>query len=373
MGKKILIGCYEIPGYGGAGTASYELFEIMKDDGLDVCYLNIIDEEDADYFRYVYGENFGNPKCLDHVYNCILNRPLFYPHPKHPELVDLVNDLSPDILVGIGYIAALLMKQAAPVKRLMFLTSGCNQAQNYIVRKQAKDLVALNEFIHRTKGRPILSHAREKEAVEISDLIITHSDITMFLYQCFFPSQVGKVYSDVIWFAEWIYKGALDYSKLKKTFSERDIDILFIASMWSRPVKNYKLVKKIVSRCKSLKIHIVGEVEEKFDNAKYHGLITRREDLFSLLGRAKSVVCPSLFDAAPGTLFEASAMGCNIIASKNCGNWRNCNEQLLVDPFNLNNFLEKIHLSLSKKYEDNIDYFLKTYSYKKLVDTILIF
>lgn len=369
MAKSVLLGCYEVPGYGGANTASYKLFEMMRKDGLDVFYLNLIEEQDADYFRYVFDENFGNPKCLDNVYNCILNGPLFYPH---PELVDLINDLSLDTLVGIGHIAALLMKRAAPEKRLIFLTTGCEQVQNYIVRKKTKDIIALSEFIQ-PKGTPLLFRAREKEAVEISDLIITHSDITKFLYQYFFPFQLGKIYSDVIWFAEWIYKDALNYSGLKKAFSKRDIDILFVASIWSRLEKNYKLVKKIVSRLRGLNIHIVGEIEKKLANAKHHGLITRREDLFTLLGNAKTIVCPSLFDAAPGILFEASAMGCNIIASKNCGNWKICNEKLLVDPFDFSNFLEKIHLSLTKKFDDNIDYFLKTNPYKNLIDTIWVF
>ena len=30
MKRKALIGCYEIPGYGGASTSSYKLFEIMQ-------------------------------------------------------------------------------------------------------------------------------------------------------------------------------------------------------------------------------------------------------------------------------------------------------------------------------------------------------
>ena len=29
-------------------------------------------------------------------------------------------------------------------------------------------------------------------------------------------------------------------------------------------------------------------------------------------------------DAAPGILFEGAVMGCNLVASKNCGNWEVC-------------------------------------------------
>jgi glycosyltransferase involved in cell wall biosynthesis len=369
-GKRIILGCYEVPGYGGASTASYKLFEIMQDDGFDVFYLNLIGEHDADYFRYVFGENLGNPKGLPNVYNCSVNGPDYTPH---QELVDLVNDISPDILVGIGWIAALLMKRAAPEKRSIFITSGCQRVKDNIPIGKVKDFISLNESIQRSNNKSALFHSFfEKEAAKISNLIVTHSNMIRFLYQHLFPSYFEKVYTDVIWFAEWIHKDALNYSRLQKPFYERDIDILFIASSWSRPEKNYKLVKEIVSRCNGLNIHIVGEEEEKLNNAEHHGLVAKREELFGLFGTVKTVVCPSLFDAAPGVLFEASAMGCNIIASKNCGNWQICNENLLVDPFTLDNFLERIHLSLQKKYPDNMEYFIQTDSYKNLMDTILV-
>ncbi|HZX13067.1 MAG TPA: glycosyltransferase [Thermodesulfobacteriota bacterium] len=367
MGIRILLGCYEVPGYGGANTASYKLFEIMQSDGLNVSYINLINEKEADYFRYAFGENCGNPKCLDNVYNCVLKGPLFHPH---PELADLIDKLSPDILLGIDYLGALLIKRAAPKKRSIFFTAGCEQVRHYAIL--GKDAIGLGEFIAQTKGVPILLHRFEKETVEISDFILTHSDMIKVFYQYFFPSQNGKIYSDVMWFAEWIYKDALDYSGLQKPFFEREIDIISIASYWCRPEKNYKLIKKIVSQLRDLNIHIVGESEKKLPDAKHHGLITKREDMFKLLGNTKTIVCPSLFDAAPGILFEASAMGCNIVASKNCGNWQICNEKLLVDPFNLNNFLEKITVSLTEKFSDNIDYFLKTESYKNLIGTILV-
>ena len=369
--KRILLGCYEIPGYGGASTASYKLFETMQEDGFDVLYLNLIGEQDEDYLRYMFGEDLGNPKGLPNVYNCSVNGPDYTPH---QDLVDLIRDLSPDILVGIGWIAALLMKRAAPEKRSIFLTTGCQRVKDNICTGKVEDFISLNETIQRpTNNSGLLHSIFEKEAAKISNLIVTHSYMIRFLHERFFPSYSEKIYSDVIWFAEWIYKDALNYSGLRKPFYERDIDILFIASSWSRPEKNYKLVKEIVSNSKGLDIHIVGEAEEKLPNAKHHGLVTKREDLFGLLGGAKTVVCPSLFDAAPGILFEASALGCNVIASKNCGNWEICNETLLVDPFKLDNFLDKLKLSLQKKYEDNIEYFIRTDSYKNLIDTISVF
>jgi hypothetical protein len=56
MDKKILLGCYEVPGYGGVNTAGYKLVEMMQRDGLDVCYLNLIHEREADYFKCMFGD-----------------------------------------------------------------------------------------------------------------------------------------------------------------------------------------------------------------------------------------------------------------------------------------------------------------------------
>ena len=53
--------------------------------------------------------------------------------------------------------------------------------------------------------------------------------------------------------------------------------------------------------------------------------------------------------------------------------WMICNEDLLVAPFNLRNFQKIILLSLTKKFDDNLNYFLKTNSYKKLLESILVF
>jgi glycosyltransferase involved in cell wall biosynthesis len=369
-GKKILIGCYEVPGYGSENTASHKLFQMMHSRGLDASYLNIIDEQYDGYFKYVFGENYANPYGLDNVYNCAVNKPL---NSEQTKLTDLVDKIAPDIMVGIGYPAAFLLKKSCPQKPLIFLTSGCAQADQLIASKEARDAISLTETINQTCTTPLFQDKLEKKTVEISDLIITHSDLIKNLFLYFYHPHSGKIYSDIVWSGDWIHKDALDYSELKKPFTQREIDVIFVASSWARPEKNFNLVKKIVSCLEGLNIHIVGEVEKKLPNAKHHGLIRRREDLFALLGNTKTVVCPSLFDPAPGILFEASAFECNIITSKNCGNWKICNEKLLIDPFNLINFIERISISLKNKFEDNMGFFIKTNSFDNLMDVISVF
>ena len=72
--------------------------------------------------------------------------------------------------------------------------------------------------------------------------------MNLLLYRHFFPSFEGKIYPRVVWFAEWIYRNASEYSYLASPFHQRDIDILFIASNWRRPEKNYPWVKTVAAR-----------------------------------------------------------------------------------------------------------------------------
>ena len=368
MNKGIVLGCYEVPGYGGANTVGYRVLDMMQERGLEASYINLVDEYDLEYFEYVFGPNYGNPKGLPRVYNCVMRAPLFGPQ---PELKALLKSLDSGILVGHGFIAAYALKKAAPRSRVIFRTTGSQQAKEFIA--SGKDAMALEEFIRRAQGPPPCYHRREKQAVELADYVITHSEMIKSFFNYFFPSQRGKFSPEVIWFAEFIYRDAAAYGRYQKPFSERDIDLIFIASDWSRKEKNFPLLEKIVSGLPGANVHIVGEVPGKKLRATYHGLLTRAEEVFSLLGRSKTLVCPSRFDAAPGVLFEASALGCNVVASKNCGNWQLCAEDLLVQPYTAGAFLDRVRHSLKNKIEDRRDYFFREDSYQNLVDSISAF
>jgi len=371
LSKKILIGNFYVPGWGGPATEGYKMFEMMQAQGLNVSYLNIISRPILDFFKNKFGSNFGNPKGLTNVYNYVVEWPITLDG-EHPGLSSFLNKLSPDITVGKMWRAAFLLKRAAPQTPMIFLPSGCDQLKTYIRRGEVKDFISLSARFKHPRSSPNPSIV-ENETVLQSDLIVTHSEMTLSLYRYFFPSMNGKIYPEVFWYADWIFKEASGYFRQKLPFAKRDIDLLFVANDWSRPEKNYPLLKKIALRCKDLNIHLVGEVNERSAGQTYYGLVTERKKLFSLMGRARIVVSPSLFDAAPNILFEASAIGCNVICSKNCGNWQLCNENLLVDPVSSDNFIKKIHLALRQKYEDNKAYFVRKDSYKKLVDVILKF
>src|SRR5262245_40767646 len=289
MRQKILLGCFEIPGWGGASTSAYKLFETMQNNGLAVSYVNLISEQDRDYYRYTFGDRLGNPWQLPDVYNCFLEGPTYS---SHAEVSQLIGELAPDVMLGVGFIAALLMKRAAPETKMVLLTSGCQQMKDAIIRGKAKDFLSQEKIIERAIARPSISSVEERDAVALAELIISHSEITQLLYQYFFPSYTGKIHPDVVWFGDWIYRDALCYAVVQRPFVQREIDVLFVANAWSRPEKNYPLIAEIVSRAREFNIHVVGEAEQKLPDVTHHGLVVQREELFSIMGNAKTVVCP---------------------------------------------------------------------------------
>ena len=158
----------------------------------------------------------------------------------------------------------------------------------------------------------------------------------------------------------------LEQAGIASGWVKRDIDALFVASSWTRAEKNYGLLSEIAANVEGMSVHVVGEFDEPIPSAVHHGFVADRATLFQLMGRAKSVVCPSTFDAAPGILFEGSAMGCNVIASRNCGNWELCNDRFLVTDYTADAFAEAIRRARATKLPDNLLLFLRDSSYAAL-------
>ncbi len=341
----------------------------MQQEGMNVSFVNIIPDSLTEFFQQKFGESLGNPQKLPNVYNCIIEGPLTLDS-MPLDLARLLNQLSPDVIVGKMWRAAFLLKRAAPQIPLIFLPSGSERLKTYIRQRRIKSFLSLRDFYNPPADATDTSFI-EQETVRCSDLVVVHSEIMLSLYRNFFPFLNGKLHEEVVWYSDWVLQEASRYLRYKLPFNQRDIDLLFIANDWSRPEKNFELLKQVAFACPNLSIHVVGELAEELPCAKAHGLITNREEIHSLMGRAKAVVSPSVFDAAPNILFEASAMDCNLVCSKNCGNWQICNEALLADPFTPENFIRRVRLAATGRFKDNLNLFILKNSYQKLKDLIL--
>lgn len=363
MTPRLLFGSFEVPGLGGSSTASYALFKRMLADGWDVHYVNLVDDDPA-HLHYIFGPGAGNPDGLRNVHDCWIGEAS---EVASPAVAALVRALEPDIIVGFGHIAALQLKRAHPARRTILVTGTCRQAQDYITTGRASDAMGLARALAAPGRAPRLVNSAERRAVEECDLVVTHSSLVLEFVNRFFPAHAGKVYPGVIWFTEWICDAARRWEDRARPFEERDIDALFVASNWERREKNYAMVAAIARGLGQAAVHVVGDVPRRLPSVTHHHFLADRGALFELLGRSRCVVCPSRIDAAPGVLFEAAAMGCNVVASPNCGNWELCHADLLVARAHAPGFIGRIRHALERRYDTNLDRFLRLGSYAELL------
>jgi glycosyltransferase involved in cell wall biosynthesis len=364
---RVLVTSFEVPGWGGASTAAEEIFVHLRARGVDARLLHLVEAGDESHFRRRFGESFANRRGLPDVATCLLRSPW---RGEQPELAAAIRGIAPDVVLGVGFIAALAAKRAAPGRRLAFLTTGCQQAKLLIEGGWAPDLVTLERRLARPWFRPPMLADDEKDVIACAELVVPHCDAVATLLRAFHPHRRGRIYPRPLSFAPWIHERALPFRHLARDFAARDIDLLFVASSWSRHEKNAAAVAGLVRALPGARIHVVGEAERRFGGAVHHGLVTDAGELFALMGRARALVCPSRFDAAPGILFEGSALGCNLVASPNCGNAAICHDDLLAPGARVADLLPPVRRALDRRYEDRIGAFLEADASTRLLEIL---
>lgn len=364
---RILVASFEVPGWGGAATTAEELFLGLRARGAEIALVHLIEDGDDELFRHRFGERFANRRGLPAVSICRLRRPW---HGEQPALAADIARFAPDVVLGVGSIAALAARRAAPGRRLAFLTTGCQQAKLLIENGWAPDLVTLTRRLARRWFRPPMLADDEKTLVGSAELTVPHCDTVAELLRAFYPGHEGRIYPEPLPFARWIHDRALPFRHLARDFAARDIDLLSVASSWSRHEKNYPAVAAVARALPTARLHVVGETPEPIPGAVHHGLVLEPGELFALMGRARALVCPSRFDAAPGILFEGSALGCNLVASPNCGNAAICHPELLAPGADAADLLPPVRRAIERRYEDRIAPFLTVDSTARLLEIL---
>ncbi len=347
----MLFAASDAPAVGGSATASYDLFRRAIAAGHDAHYAALLEEDDATWCELALQPGMANPAGLPNVHMVRVPRSA---RRASADVARLINDVRPDAMAGFGFIASQHLKRSAPDHPVAYVTGTCRQAQDYVTAGWARDATDLQERLTRGTLNPRIVHDGEASAVELCDVIITHSRLTLDMMTTFFPDALGKIWPDVVSFADWIADGARSSRHHARPFAERDIDVLFIATNWSRREKNYPLVDALVKQLDGASVHIVGDVPHRVEGATHHGFLGDRDALFAIMGRARCVACPSLIDAAPGILFEASVLGCNAVASRNCGNWDICHPDLLAEQLGANSMAACIRRAVQRRYDDRL-------------------
>jgi glycosyltransferase involved in cell wall biosynthesis len=349
--RKLLLACYEPAGFGGAATAGYDLFRTLRQDGHEAVYVNLLDERDRAFFDFTFGRSLGNPEGLEGVHNVEVGGP----YAPHAGLAAVVDAARPDLMIAIGYLAALALRASVPGRRLLFLTSGCQAAERLVDSVRVGDAAALLERLDADGVTPFAGSDQERDAIVGADYVVAHSDMTRRFIERLYPRLAGKLHPVSMGFGEWIHAAAARYAHLSRPFHERSIGALFIASSWDRPVKNYQALRRIARLLPHGTIHVVGDVPAPIPGVVHHGFIADRAALFARMGDARVVVCPSRIDAAPGILHEGAALGCNLVASRNCGNHGLCHPELLAEPRTPESYAACIERALARQYAAALD------------------
>jgi glycosyltransferase involved in cell wall biosynthesis len=319
---------------------------MLQRDGHDVAYMSLLDERDRAFFEFTFGSRLGNPDGFEGVHSVEIG-PSQRPGAR---LAEVVASLRPDLLVAIGYPAALALRAVAEDTRLVYVTSGCKAAERLIADRKADDAVTLLARLEQAHATNFAGELDERAAIEGADHVMAHSLMTLRFVQKLYPRYVGRMHPVPIGFGSWIRGAAARYSEMARPFDDRSIGALFVASTWDRWEKNYAGVRRIAGRLPRGTIHVVGDVPATINGAVHHGFVPERAELFRLMGDARAVVCPSHIDAAPGILFEAAALGCNLVASRNCGNHEICHADLLSESRTPDSYAELIERALARPY-----------------------
>ncbi|MEO6027006.1 MAG: glycosyltransferase [Candidatus Binatia bacterium] len=368
MSVRVLVCCFEIPTQGGAATSAYALFAKMKREGVDAHYVNIVERATVPYFQWTHGASFGNPAGLPDVHTCIVEWPF---SGSQPALRATIARVAPQVVVARGYIATLFAKQAAPELPVVFSTAGSRQAEFLIAQGRAAQAVDLPALLPRTGRLPTPAPGNEGAAFDAADVIVPNSDWVGDTIRAFFSvDRSCKVHAEAVWSAEWVVEAVAASGVRSEPFERRAIDVLFCATSWGRGEKNLPALQRLVPRLTGLRVVIVGDCPQRIAGAEHRGYVDDRTAMFALLADTKVVAAVSLVDACPTTLFEAAFLGCNIVATKNCGNWRVCHETLLVDPPDETAFATTIRRGVERQQPNGLDWFLRTRSYARLLEIL---
>jgi hypothetical protein len=139
-------------------------------------------------------------------------------------------------------------------------------------------------------------------------------------------------------------------------FNEREYDIIFIAYNWKRNIKNYKLVIDIINKIEidPKKIIVIGNEQIKYNKNIVSIDYLENNKINDLLKKCKTLIITSYYDSNPNVLIEGVANGCNIVTTKNVGNYENIDNRGLVINYNdISEWIKIITNSLKERYKYN--------------------
>jgi hypothetical protein len=179
-----------------------------------------------------------------------------------------------------------------------------------------RDFLGFRAGVARGIAYPVDASDAELDAVARCDLVVLPSALAHFTYEQLYYSHAGKMYERPLAASALVSREADRCAALRRPLPQRDIDVLFVADRWDVPARNLRVATALNGALPSCNVQLVGE------RAPVLCVCTRccrARRSTSCSGAARWRCFPGLADAAPAGMLEASAMGCNVVASLDCG------------------------------------------------------
>lgn len=360
----IIISSTQFPGYGGSATNCYNLHKFLIKLG------------------------FTNTHCVFFVHNKFCSKENFNYNPENIKNVTFFNrsNLSDDtkktIIKSMGTLPSILLcknywscnylGELFPNSSNVYLVSGSANMTNYIKKEEVTFNQVINDEACLEKLRSN-NHAVEEKAINISDYILCNSINSNTIMKKTYPANSNKIFN---LFTTYIssFVGMCKYNI--KENNERYYDLAYIVSNFTRTIKGPNLVCNLLQKLNKTpvkKILIVGDENKELNFPKFEGIeytISNKienKNVLKVLYNTKLLIMPSLYEACPNIIHEASIMGANVILSKNVGSWEVFSEKSAINNYHdVDEWIDKITYLLNNKYilkndhvENAADKFLK--------------
>lgn len=265
-------------------------------------------------------------------------------------------------------VAPQKMKQIFPLSKVIYLVSGCpihtfwaNFDSNISFVNYKKNLI--NREITENDKQNIMKYfeqiEEERKAIQLCDEILTNNNNTKEVLLHHYKDHINKICNISINTSNLKF----DYPNIsQEDFDKRDIDIIFAVSSHTRVSKGSAIMNKIITNNNMdnlTKVVIGNKFEEVFNvnNIKKCLFLNQlsQSELFSYLKRSKILIIPSTGDASPNILYEGLHVGCNILLTKNCGNYELFPDiSVLEDVDDIDLFIKHIYLLKDHRIDYNI-------------------
>ena len=317
---RVLVVATQAPGYGGAATSAYQCIKELRRAG--VCCAGVF----IDRWK-VLRETVNSNLCADpdQIGGCLeVERPGRGQKVIIPGKYDVImckNYMAPQIVGDHG--CPVVYKTSS----IASLAMGSN---------------------HQVEGRNLFPPGKnDYKAAEACDAILIHSSFDYPLYFDHMPKRLtNKIAGRPIYFPDLSAKKS---KNARRKHNDRQYDLIFIASSWSRSVKNGHLMKQILEHYSDRKAAIIGlDYESSNVNHKAFGLVDHAT-VCDILADSRCLVIPSHYDSSPGVYPEAIVNGCNIVVGPQVGNCEGHPPKFFAETVTSDAFIKCIDTALGRK------------------------